>query len=172
MKRLALFACLALLLPATLAAQEAVAFRFGCISYDEVLAAMPDYAQIDSDLAELKAKYDDELSAAEDEFNTKYETFLEQYSSYTPAILAKRQSELEDMLRRNEAFRDEANRLLQQARDEKTAAVRKKLDAVIADVASEYSLAFVLNTDSDAVPFLNAKMAYNITAAVKNIVAR
>ncbi|MCD8288896.1 MAG: OmpH family outer membrane protein [Prevotella sp.] len=172
MKRLALFACLALLLPATLAAQETVAFRFGCISYNEVLEAMPEYAQIDSDMVELKAKYDAEMTAAEDEFNAKYEAFLDEYAGYTPAILAKRQGELEDMLNRNEAFRDEARRLLQQARDEKVAAVRAKLDAVIADVANEYSLAFVLSADDKAVPFLNAKMAYNITAAVKNIVAQ
>ncbi len=172
MKRLALLALFAALLPAVVAAQEAVAFRFGCISYNDALAAMPEYAQIETDMAELKAKYDAELAAAEDEFNAKYEAFLNEYSGYTPAILAKRQGELEDMLRRNEAFRDEARRLLDDARREMLAAVREKLDAVIADVAGEYSLAFVLNTDDDAVPFLNGKMAYNITAVVKGIVAK
>ena len=70
------------------------------------------------------------------------------------------------MMRRNEQFRQESLRLLDNARKEMINTAKKKLDAVIRRVAEEYQLAFVLNTDSDAVPYLNASMAFNITTAV------
>ncbi len=153
-------------------AQESVAFRFGCVSYKQVLTGMAEYAQMESDLDSLKVQYDAELKAAEEEFNEKYETFLSEYSNYAPAIQRKRQSELEDLMRRNEQFRMESRRLLQQARDEEMARLRAKVDAAVSSIATQYSLAFVLNTDSDAVPFMNMSMAYNITTAVEEAVKR
>ncbi len=153
-------------------AQDSVVFRFGCVSYDEILPLMPEYTKAEEDLATLRAQYDEEMKASEEEFNTKYETFLSEYESYAPSILRKRQTELEDMMHRNEQFRLEALRLLAQAREEMMAPVRAKLDEVVADIASEYQLAFVLNTDSQAVPFINKSMAYNITKAVKEVVVK
>ncbi|MCD8282833.1 MAG: OmpH family outer membrane protein [Prevotella sp.] len=174
MKRLIILvlflAAMSLSLPAQ--AQESVAFRYGLISYDEVLTSMPEYAQMETDLAALKEQYDAEMNASAEEFNAKYEAFLNDNAGYAPSILRKRQAELEDMLRRNEAFRDEATRLLAQAKEEMLAAARAKLDAAIEEIACEYSLAFVLNTDSDAVPYMNAKTAYDITAAAKSMVCK
>ena len=147
-------------------AQEAVAFRYGCVSYDQLLKSMPEYAQVESDMATLKAKYDTEMKASEEEFNDKYETFLREQSNYAPSIMRKRQSELEDMMRRNEDFRLESIRLLEQARADMIQQAKQRLNAAIERIASEYQLAFVLNTDADAVPYLNPAMAYNITNAV------
>lgn len=162
------FLLLSFLLVAVLSAsaQEAVAFRYGCISYDQVLKAMPEYSQVDIDIKALKAKYDKEMKASEDEFNAKYTTFLNEQSNYAPSILRKRQSELEDMMHRNEQFRIESLRLLENARADMIKPIREKLNQAIKRIAEEYQLAFVLNTDSDAVPYLNTGMAYNITNAV------
>lgn len=153
----------------SMSAQDAVDFRYGCISYDKVLKAMPDYAKVEADLVALKSKYDAEMKSSEDEFNSKYEVFLSEYSTYAPPILKKRQSELEDIMHRNEKFRMESLRLLEQAKTDMMKPVREKLDAAIKSVASQYSLAFVLNTDSDAVPFMNMSTAYNITSAVEEL---
>ncbi len=151
---------------------EQVVFRFGCISYEKVLVSMPEYAQVETDLNALKEQYDAEMKVSEEEFNTKYETFLSEYTNYAPSILRKHQSELEDMMHRNEMFRLETLRLLKQAREDMIKPVREKLDAVIAEVAAEYSLSFVVNTDSDAMPFMNKDMAYNITEAVEEMVTK
>ncbi len=169
-----IFAALVFVTMATVSAmaQNSVVLRFGCISYDEILSLMPEYTKAEEDLAALRAQYDEEMKVSEEEFNTKYETFLSEYENYAPSILRKRQTELEDMMHRNEKFRLESLRLLAQAREEMMALVRKKLDDVVADVAAENQLAFVLNTDSDAVPFVNMGMAYDITKAVKDVVLK
>lgn len=148
-------------------AQESVAFRYGCISYDQALKSMPDYAKVEADLVALKSNYDKETKASEDEFNSKYAVFLNEYTNYAPSILKKRQSELEDLMSRNENFRMESIRLLEQARVDMMKPLKEKLDNVISTIANKYSLAFVLNTDSNAVPYMNMSMAYNITSAVE-----
>lgn len=154
----------------SVSAQESVAFRFGSIKYNTILKSMPEYLQVEADLENLRQKYEKEMKTSEEEFNSKYEVFLSEQSTYAPSILRKRQSELEDMMRRNEQFRLESMRLLEQARVDMMAPVKSKLNAAISSVAAAYSLAFVLNTDSDAVPFINAGMAYDITPAVTEAV--
>ncbi len=154
----------------SVSAQESVAFRFGSIKYNTILKSMPEYLQVEADLENLRQKYEKEMKTSEEEFNAKYEVFLSEQSTYAPSILRKRQSELEDMLRRNEQFRLESMRVLEQARVDMMVPVKSKLNAAISSVAAAYSLAFVLNTDSDAVPFINAGMAYDITPAVTEAV--
>lgn len=154
----------------SVSAQESVAFRFGSIKYNTILKSMPEYLQVEADLENLRQKYEKEMKTSEEEFNAKYEVFLSEQSTYAPSILRKRQSELEDMLRRNEQFRLESMRVLEQARVDMMVSVKSKLNAAISSVAAAYSLAFVLNTDSDAVPFINAGMAYDITPAVTEAV--
>ncbi len=154
----------------SVSAQETVDFRYGCVSYNTVLKAMPEYEKAEADLDALRQKYDAETKASEEEFNAKYEVFLSEYANYAPSILKKRQAELEDMMKRNENFRAETVRLLKQSREEMLQPVKDKLNAIIKSIAQHYSLAFVLNTDSDAVPYLNTGMAYNITAAVQEAI--
>lgn len=153
-------------------AQDAVEFRYGCIRYDSVLVRMPEYSRIDADLEELQRKFDVETKASVEEFNARYETFLAEQRNYAPSILRKRQQELEDMMHRNEQFRIESKRLLEQARKEIIQSLKLKIDKVISTVAQEYGLAFVINLDSDAVPFLNKDMAYDITNVVSNLVLK
>lgn len=169
MRKLFLF-IVAFVATLSVSAQDAVAFRFGCISYNQVLLSMPEYAQAENDLITLKAKYDAEMKASEDEFNAKYETFLSEQNNYAPSILRKRQQELEDMMQRNEKFRLESIRLLAQAEKDMVKSAKDKLDAAIRRISEELQLAFVLNTDDDAVPYLNKAMAYNITDAVTEAV--
>ncbi len=154
----------------SVSAQETVDFRYGCVSYNTVLKAMPEYEKAEADLEALRLKYDAETKASEEEFNAKYEVFLSEYANYAPSILKKRQAELEDMMKRNENFRAVTVRLLKQSREEMLQPVKDKLNAIIKSIAQHYSLAFVLNTDSDAVPYLNTGMAYNITAAVQEAI--
>lgn len=168
MKKTLLF-CLLLLLPMALPAQEAQSqpFRFGYLSYEQALKAMPDYALAERHLTDLRSKYGAEMQRAEDEFKKKYNDFLENQTTFAPSIRQKRQLELEDLVNKNTAFKQEARRLLEQAKAETMAPVEQKLQAAIARVAQRYGLAFVLNTDNNAVPFLNKELGYDLQPLLK-----
>lgn len=150
-------------------AASAPVLRYGYLSYDSVLHRMPDYALACHNISSLKSNYDAEMKRVEDEFNTKYEFFLQDQSSLAPTILQKRQAELQELMEKNLAFKEKAANLLKQAEEDALAPVRKKLNAAISQIGERRGLAFVLNTDNNAAPWLNPSMGEDITEAVLRV---
>lgn len=162
MKKFILFIFL-LALPLIASAQ----IRFGYLSYNTVLTSMTDYQLAKRSIDDLKLKYDAEMKRSEKEFNEKYEEFLEVQRDLVPSILRKRQGELQEMMEKNIAFKNDAQQLLKQAETDAYAPVKKKLNEAVANVARERGYAFVINTDNDACPYVNPEMGEDATEAVK-----
>ena len=168
MKRviLLIFACFAL---TVVQAQESVkALRFGYLSYGQVLKSMPDYALVQKALANERAKYEAELKRVEQDFNLKYEEFLEGQRDFPETILRKRQTELKELLERNVSFKTKSRQELAEAETRAMAPLRERLDALLAQIGQEYGYAFILNTDANAVPFINPVMGDDINQLVKD----
>ena len=149
------------------AKQTNCVMKFGCLSYEAALKAMPDYAVAQKSLEELKAKYDAEVKRVEDEFNKKYENFLDGLSEYPPTILNKRQAELQDLLNKNIAFKNESQRLLVSAENELLAPLHKKLVELLKIIGEDRGFAFIINTDNNACPFVNPAQGEDINDIVK-----
>lgn len=150
----------------TPATSQAAALRYGYLSVDSVLHSLPDYTIAKHKLSDLKAKYDAEMKRVEDEFNTKYQFFLQDQQELAPSILQKRQAELQELMDKNVAFKAKARQLLQEAEEEAMSPIRDKVNTAIRLVGDKRGLAFVLNTDNNAAPFLNPTFGEDITAAV------
>lgn len=159
-KLLMLLLCL---LPLTAVAQ----IRFGYISYSEVCQQMPQYAQAQQQLADLKSKYEQEAVRGEEEFQRKYSDFLQGQKDFPANILQKRQAELQEVMERGIAFRKEAQELLTSAERDLMQDVYRQFNAAISAVAAERGYAFVLNTDGNAVPYLNPEMGEDISNLVR-----
>jgi outer membrane protein len=153
-----------------LSCSHAVAQSFGYLSYDQALKSMPEYVIVQKKLADLTAQYEAETKRVEDEFNTKYEQFLEGQRDFPPTILQKRQSELEELMEKNIAFKEESRQLLATAEKESMAPLHEKLAAAIQQVGTSRGLAFILNTDLNAVPFINPSMGIDVTEAVLQLI--
>lgn len=141
--------------------------RFGYISYQEALKAMPEYNTSLQEIEALKGKYAEELKRVEDEFNVKYEDFLNKQKDFAPSILRKRQAELQDLIKKNVAFKEESQRLLKQAEQESNAVLCTKLNTILTQLGVEHGLAFVLNTDNDAAPYVNKLLGEDLLPFVK-----
>jgi len=139
----------------------------GYLSYDSVLTAMPQCAIVEKQLEELATQYEDELKRVEDEFNQKYEAFLDGRKDFPRTILLKRQTELQQLMQRNIEFRENSRRELQQAREEAYAPLRLSLSKAIAIVAKHHKLAVVVNTDANACPFIDPALAIDISQEVE-----
>ena len=160
-----LFMLLVLAMPLMASAQV----KFGYFSFNEIFNTMPDRAVADRNLADLRQKYDAEMKRAEDEFNVKYEEFLDGQRDFVPTILRKRQAELQEMMDKNTAFRKEAERLLRQAQDDAYAPLRKKIHEAAAKVGRARGYAFILNTDGDACPYVDVSMSEDATIFIKEL---
>ncbi len=147
-------------------------FRYGFVNTDSVLHAMPEYAMAQRSLTALRQKYDREMKRSEDDFNIKYESFLDQQRDLVPSILHKRQAELQDMMEKNIAFKAEARRLLAQAEADAMAPLREQINELLQQVAKDMQLAFVLNTGSDACPYVNPAMSVDITDALIDLLKK
>lgn len=153
-------------------AANAQGLRFGYFSYDAALKAMPDYALVQKHMADLKAQYEAEAKRVEDDFNTKYEQFLEGQRDFPQTILEKRQSELEELMQKNIAFKQESRRLLAVSEEEAYAPLHQKLAAAVQQVGMQQGLAFIINTDQNVCPFINPELGVDVTEEVKEAVKR
>lgn len=169
MKRI-LFFFLLPLLPLAIQAQQtddevplhAMPVCIGYLSYDSALVQMPDYALVQHQMQELRQAYETELKRVEDEFNQKYEAFLEGRRDFPRTILLKRQNELQQLLQQNLDFKKKGQEQLKQAEQQALAPLRQKLNEVIGEVARQYALILVVNTDSNACPYIEASNSVEI----------
>ncbi len=149
-------------------AQENSTFRFGYLSYEAALQAMPDYVKAQKELTDLKAQYQAETRRVEDEFNRKYEEFLDGQHDFPKTILQKRQTELQELMEKNIAFKESGREELIQAEKDLLAPLKIRLIELLGKIGRERGYAFIYDTDTKALPFLNPAMGEDINQLVKN----
>lgn len=170
MKKVTLILVMTLLGLVSYAQQDAApVMRYGYLSYDSVFKAMPEYAAMQANMEMLRNKYESEQKRVENDFNKKYEEFLDGQAGFPQTILQKRQSELQEMLDKNITFKKESQRLLYKAECEAKAPLKERLAAVLSKIGEERGYAFILNTDGNVAPWLNAAMGEDITETVKEL---
>ena len=149
-------------------AQENSTFRFGFLSYEAALQSMPDYAKAQKELTDLRAQYQAETRRVEDEFNRKYEEFLDGQHDFPKTILQKRQTELQELMERNIAFKEKSREELVQIEKETLAPLKIRLIEILAKIGQERGYAFIYDTDTKALPFINLTSGEDINQLVKN----
>ena len=149
--------------------KDSVAFKFGYLSYDSVMVAVPDYTELKTNMAQLREQYEAEQKRVENDFNKKYEEFLDGQASFPKTILQKRQSELQEMLDRNIEFKKQSQKMLSEAEANMMEVIKTTINMAVNIIAQERGYAFVLNTDKEAVTFINPALGEDITKAVKQL---
>lgn len=167
MKKVIVLTLLALLTAMPIAAQSEI--KYGYLSYEAVMRSLPEYAEMQSNLNDLRQKYEAEQKRVEFDFNKKYEEFLDGQKNFPKTILQKRQSELQEMLDKNVAFKKESQRLLAEAEETMTADIRAIVAQAVEKIGQERGYAFILNTDTNAATWMNPTMGENITEAVQKL---
>lgn len=143
--------------------------KFGYFSYGEVFRAMPEYAIAERNLTQLQNQYEAEMKRAEEEFNKKYEEFLEGMQNFAAPIRQKRQAELQEIMEKNLSFKQEAQRLLEAARRDAYLPLKEKLLTAVKTLGAERGYALILNTDNDACPYLDPATSEDVTPLLKDV---
>ncbi len=166
MKKAIFTMVLLLLTSVTVSAQNV---KIGYFSYKAILMSMPAYSTAMTDMDKLRKQYADELDAAQKEFNEKYELFLSQQAQLAESIRQKRQADLQTLLERNEQFRKEAERLLAQAEKGVMAPLHEKIRNAVAKVGQQGNYAVIVNTDSEACPYLSPELSVDVTSTISDL---
>ena len=117
----------------------------------------------------MRQQYEAEMKRVEDDFNKKYEEFLDGQKSFPQTILQKRQSELQEMLDKNIAFKKEGLQMLKDTEKTQKDVILMMIEMTVKTIGMQRGYAFILNTDTNATPWLNPAMGEDITAAVKEM---
>ncbi len=126
----------------------------GVLSYDSLLLAMPEYADVLNKHAELVKQYEAEAVYNETNFKRKFSEFLQGQKDFPQNILLKRQRDLQEEMEKAMAFRHASDSLLREAKAEMLAPVKAKLDAAIRAVGVARGYKQIVNSDAHAVLFL------------------
>ena len=167
MKRLA-SVVIALCVFLGLSAQDNNTFRFGSLSYEQALKSASQYAIVEKSLTDLKAQYQAETKRVEDEFNRKYEEFLEGQREFPQSILQKRQMELQELMDKNLAFKENSRKELEKAEQDLMAPLKIRLIEVLGKIGRERGYAFIIDTDVKALPFINPTMGHDLNQQVQD----
>ena len=166
MKKTIIIMVLAVMVQAGYAQSNTMSMKFGYLSFEMVMKSMPEYAAMQTNLAQLREQYEAEQKRVEDDFNKKYEEFLDGQAGFPKTILQKRQSELQEMLDKNIAFKKESQQLLANAESTMMEDLKSTITAALVELGQERGYAFILNTDQNAVPFINPALGEDITKDV------
>ena len=144
------------------------ATRFGYLSYKEALESMPQYALVKKQMEDLRSKYQAETKRVEEEFNRKYEEFLDGQRDFPKTILQKRQTELQQLMEKNIEFKAASMKELDATEKEAMAPLRLRLNDVLREIGIMKGYAFIYDTDTKALPFLNLEIGENINLLVQD----
>lgn len=142
--------------------------RFGYLSYNEALEKMPQYALVKKQMEDLRSKFQAETKRVEEEFNRKYEEFLDGQRDFPKTILQKRQTELQQLMEKNIEFKASSMKELDAAEKEAMAPLRLRLNDVLREIGIRKGYAFIYDTDTKALPFLNLEIGENINLLVQD----
>lgn len=157
-----LTACL--LMALGLSAQSMV--KYGTLRYDSLLTSMPEYAEAQAQLANLRQQYDREASYNDTSFRRLFAEFLQGQKDFPENIMLKRQRELQEAMERSIAFRHSCDSLLVKAEADFRAPIARKLDAAIQAVGMERGYECIVNLSSGSHPFLHPSLTEDATPFV------
>lgn len=141
--------------------------KFGYVSYMEIVKALPEYCIVEAHLDELQAKYEAELERSDYEFNQKYADFIEEQSQFPDNIRIKRHKELQELMEKSVAFKQEVNNAMREARAEMMKPLYEKVDEAVMEICVNEDYDYILNTDERVYIAINSKNGIDITEQLK-----
>ena len=152
----------------TMMAQQA---KIGFFSMQDLLNTDATYQETIANVTVLKQQYANEQRIAEEDFKEKYELFLEQQATLAPSIREKRQSDLQTLLERTEKFRKESQQLIKQSEEAALATAKSRINDAIRYITANGDYLIIVNTDSDACPYINPTYSEEVTERLSSVLA-
>ena len=140
----------------TMSAQSTI--KYGRLDYDSLLTSLPEYTQVQEQLASLRQQYDKEAAYNEANFKRLFADFLQGQKDFPQNIMLKRQRELQDAMEKSLAFRRSCDSLLVRAEADLLAPLFVKLNTAIRAVGMERGYECIVNTAAGTHPFLHPSL--------------
>ena len=101
--------------------------KFGHVNTQEIMQAMPEYTQAESEIKALQSQYEADLKSMQDELQKKGEAFDKEQATLPDNIKQRRQQELQEMYQKIQQSYQDNQQALQKASNEKMQAITAKI---------------------------------------------
>jgi len=144
MKANVIILSLALLVAGSFAV-EAQSLRIGYTNTDYILSKLPEAKQIESELKTHRDQLGAQLKSKQEEFERKYQSFIDGQATMTDVVKNDVQVELQGLQQSIQKFATDAEKSMQNKQIQLLAPVYEKIDGGIKQVAKEQGFSHVFS---------------------------
>ena len=148
-----------------LAPMTAFAQKFGHINSQEVMQAMPEAAQMRTEIEALQKQYEADEKAMIAEYQKKVEDFQAQESTMPDNMKQRKIQEIQEMEQKITQARQDNQQALQKAYTDKLTPIQNKVMDAIKAVGNAGGYVYIMETNT--IPFINTTLSTDVTAQVK-----
>ena len=141
LKKIVLLALIALPLGAL--AQEKIAY----FNPGEVMVLMPEWKAMTDSLQKLQAEYEREIEMLKEEYNTKYQAFMNESESLSESIKIRRMQEIQGIEERAALFGEDSQQRLMQTQQALMEPIQKKVRDAIQAVGAANNFLYILHIE-------------------------
>lgn len=132
-----------MLLPLGIYAQE---IKIAYVNTQEIITAMPEFTAMNTELQKLQLDFENEIKTMQEEYNNKYQAFVQQQDSLTENIRLRRMQEIQGISERTDQLYQVAQQTVAQKQEELFKPIQDKMMKAIQDVGTENNYTCILNT--------------------------
>ena len=165
MKKLTLL--LAVLLFAGVAETNAQSVKFGHINTQEVIVLTADYDSARVRINAYSKDLQEEMETMYTEYTNKVNTFQQKHATWTEAIRAAKETELQELQQRLAQFQQTAEQDIAQFQQNQMLPIFEKAKAAVEKIAKEKNLLFVFELSANPVAYFNEQQSVNLLPLVK-----
>ncbi len=162
-KALKLTLAVALMLSAT----SLFAQKFGRVNSQEIIMAMPETKQMQTNMEAFNKDLQNNLEAIQVEFNNKYQDFQKNYSTLSAAVREMKQKELQDLTQRLQEFEQMARQESMKKQDELLKPIIEKAKNAINKVSAAGGYLVVFDISTGSLAYFDQATLTDIAPAVK-----
>lgn len=156
----------ALVAIASITSYAQTTLKIGTVNLDEVMQAMPETSVLEKELANKTSTFQNQAKQMQDEFQSKYQAYVEQHDSLDELTRGVREDELRSLQQRLEQYQQANYQQITQYREQQLAMIQDKLFKAVKAVGDREKFVAVFPTN-DATYF-SASLTTDVTGLVKS----
>ncbi len=160
MKKIILIAAASLLSVAAFAQP-----KFAHVNYTELIQLMPEADEARAAMEASNKEVQETYAAMVEEYNTKYATYQQKQSTWTPAIRETKEKEIQGIVTRIQEFEQSIQTELQQQQQTLMAPIQKKANDTVKALAKEGGFVYVFDVNTPL--YIDDTQSVDLTPAAR-----
>ena len=139
--------------------------KFAHVNFTELVQLMPEADQARATIQASSQEVEETYQAMVEEFNTKYQTYQQKVSTWTPAIRESKEKELTELQQRIQTFESNVQRELAEQQQTLMAPIQKKALDTVNEIAKKEGYIYVF--DLSQVLYFDPAQSVDLTPAAR-----